>query len=363
MGNVTSLLYKGISGGGADPQKADILNPATVAQANEQYGNVNTGLTQQQQFLQALQAQNGLQNQSDVYNQLNQMAQGQGPNPAQAMLANTTGANVANQAALMAGQRGASANPALIARQAAIQGGNIQQDAAGQAAALQAQQSANAINSMGNLATQQANQQANATNAYTNAAQNAYQGVTGNINAQNNANVGMQSNINNINADTAKQTAALTGNVMSAIGTAATGIPMPSPTAGGGSGASVGQKPMMAEGGQVPSGPKSAAGKFLHAYANGGKVDALVSPGETYLDPNDVAKVKQGANPIEVGERIPGTPRVAGAINSYSNDTVKKELSEGGIIIPRSITQSEDANKKAIEFVNAVLAKPGIKRA
>jgi hypothetical protein len=79
------------------------------------------------------------------------------------MLSQATGANTANQAALMAGQRGSGANAGLMARQAAQQGAANQQNSAGQAATMQANQSLNALNSMGSLATSQANQQANAT--------------------------------------------------------------------------------------------------------------------------------------------------------------------------------------------------------
>ena len=57
---------------------------------------VNNTLTQQQAFLQALQGQNGLQNQSNIYNQLQGIASGTGPNPALAQLNQTTGQNAEN---------------------------------------------------------------------------------------------------------------------------------------------------------------------------------------------------------------------------------------------------------------------------
>ena len=106
-----------------------------------------------------------------------------------------------------------------------------------------------------------------------------------------------------------------------------------------------------------------AAGKYIGGQlaeggpvkSQDGKVPALVSPGETYLAPDKVAKVAKGADPLAVGEKIPGTPKVKG--NSYANDTVPKELSPGGIVIPNSIMQSKDAEKKAAAFVAAVLRK------
>jgi hypothetical protein len=93
--------------------------------------------------------------------------------------------------------------------------------------------------------------------------------------------------------------------------------------------------------------------------AQGGKVPALVSPGEKYLDPKDVQKVARGANPMKVAETIPGKPVVGGAKNSYANDTVEKNLDEGGVVLPRSVTQSKDADSKARAFVAAILAKKG----
>lgn len=73
-------------------------------------------------------------------NQYQNIANGTGPNPAQAALNQSTGQNIASQAALMAGQRGAGANVGLMARQAAQQGAATQQQAVGQSAVMQAQQ-------------------------------------------------------------------------------------------------------------------------------------------------------------------------------------------------------------------------------
>jgi hypothetical protein len=93
------------------------------------------------------------------------------------------------------------------------------------------------------------------------------------------------------------------------------------------------------------------------AAAHGGKVPALVSPGEIYVKPKDVHKVAKGANPEKVGKKIPGTPKVKGAVNSYANDTVKTKLDEGGIVIPRSITQGPNPHWNAMKFVHATMAK------
>lgn len=392
----------------------------------------------------AVQAQNGLGNQSSVYNQLQGVANGTGPNPAAQQLANATGANVANQAALMAGQRGSSANAGMIARQAAQQGANTQQQAAGQGAALQAQQSLNAMGAMGNIANQQVGQQAAATSANTGAAQGLQSNVLNSIAQQNNANVGMQSNVNSANAGLIQTTMGgqnnMIGGVMSGIGQAfglaeggvvppADTIPgnpapmaaAPAPQQKGMDLKSLAKMAGMASGGPVmqpmdpmmmpamptapiapppptvtKAGPKSKVGQALAGInpadnsnkpvdgatlagqtmgnalgqglksifggpsgagqdvmmaAQGGKVPALVSPGEKYLDPKAVAQVKRGANPMAVGETIPGKPVVGGAVNDYANDVVPKTLEEGGLVLPRSVTQSKNPHWAAMKFV------------
>lgn len=107
-------------------------------------------------------AQGTYNNQANLAQQLMAQSQGQGPNPAMDQLNQTTQQNVANQGAMMASQRGASSNPALMARQSAMQGANTQQQAAGQAATMGAQQqlaaeqgAAGVYSSQGNEALQQ----------------------------------------------------------------------------------------------------------------------------------------------------------------------------------------------------------------
>lgn len=394
MGNIVGGIMGGGSASNIAPERAQIIAATNQEQADEQYKNVQDSLAQQQAFAQALQGQNGIQNQSNVYNQLQQQAAGQGPNPAQALLANQTGQNAAQQAALMAGQRGSSANSGLIARQAAQQGGNLQQQAAGQGAALQAQQSANAIGQMGQMAGQQVGQQAGATNAYNQAALQAQQNILGGIQGQNQANVAATGNVNQFNAQQAAIKAGQQGNMIGqmtgAIGqgisefggplleglggmgsTAAEGV---GGAAGGlgswgaaemlpavGGLAEVGGTVMLAaDGGQVPNKqPMSHIGQHFVKMAQGGRVPALVSPGEVYLSPNDVQQVKQGAKPMQVGEKIPGKAKVEGAKNSYSNDTVPKTLETGGIVLPRSVTKSKAPDEAADKFVKAILARKG----
>lgn len=136
---------------------------------------------------QALSAQQQLaRQQQGVANQYQGIVNGTGPNPAMAALNQTTGQNVANQSALMAGQRGASSNVGLLARQAAQQGAATQQQAVGQGATMQANQSLNALSGLSgqqqaigntqqnvaNIAGQQVGQQQTGVNAQQQAASN-----------------------------------------------------------------------------------------------------------------------------------------------------------------------------------------------
>lgn len=481
MGSVGGMLGLGGGAGGTGfggPSMANLQKPTTGDQARDQYKQAQDAYQQQQAFLAATQAQNGLGNQSNVYNQLNQVAQGQGPNPAQAQLAQATQANTANQAALMAGQRGAGANVGLLARQAAMQGAQNQQQSIGQAATLQAQQSLNALNSMGNLATQQANQQAGATSSLNQFAQGEQNNILNGIASQNNAEVGAASSVNNANASMANtrmgQQGALLGNVMGGIGSAFS-------LADGGIVPSSGQYapvdpnndpfnnqanpskevlPASTQATNAPKGPKSNVGKMFNAAtqsapqgdgmaqagqfigkalgaglksifsgsstpktqdpyaqysasgfspeqmatdksrqdavdagalpsaqdpsqqlqtsyghdnsseqmtasndesqfnaAKGGKVPAMVSPGEVYLNRKAVKKVEDGKDPIHAGEKIKGKAKVKG--DSLKNDTVPKTLESGGIVLPKSVMEHAHPHWAAHKFVSDILAKQG----
>ncbi len=86
------------------------------------------------------------------------IAAGRGPNPALAALHQQTGANVANTAALQAGQRGGASNVGLLARQIGQQGAATQQNAVGQEATVQANQQLGALGAQGALQGQIAQQ-------------------------------------------------------------------------------------------------------------------------------------------------------------------------------------------------------------
>lgn len=363
-------------------------------------------MQQQQQLLTALQGQNGLQNQNQVYGQLQGIINGTGPNPAQAALNQNTAANVAQTGALMAGQRGAGANVGLMARQAGQQGAATQQQGVGQAATLQAQQAQNAITSAGNMANTQAQNQIGQTNAVQNANQALY-----------NSNIGMQSNINQGNTALALQEMQ---QGESAVGGFLNGMGGAMGSMGGGAGAAAAAKGGMvvkyADGGDTVaptgagSGPQSEFGQYLQTVQVGG---GYVSPNSVMQSGgskpasqkpqqqnNKGTPAPGGANttqgmpggdvmPTSLGGNVgvpttlasnsvdPGAGGLGGSINarggnvaaknpsqkavksgdSYSNDKIPAVLSEGEIVLPRSITKSPDAPAKAASFVAAQLAK------
>lgn len=298
----------------------------------------NTSPENQAAFLSAIGNANGIGNQSKVFNQqmglagqqqgllgqqqglanqLQQQAAGGGPNPALQQLAMTTGQNMRGQSAMMASQRGAGRNAGLMGRQAAMQGGAIQQQAVGQAGLMRAQQQLAAqqalaqqqmnmgamTNNIGNtqmgagsIATNQVGQLQQALQNQANFALNRYNiGVNAGTNlmqqqiAQNNAMQGLNAGINQGNAQMN------TGLVLGAAGAAT--------KAGQG----------MAHGGQV-----KRSSLCEYAMSQGGKIGG-------------VAKVEG---------------------DSSSNDTVPAMLSPGEVVIPRSKVKDE---RKIAAFLNSLL--------
>lgn len=257
-------------------------------------------IAQQQAFADAVAAQSGLGRMGDVYGALGQVGTGEGPDIAGAQLAQVTGQNVANQAALMAGQRGAAANPALMARQAAMQGGALQQQAAGQAQTLRLQQQEQqqrlrlaALQQQAGIAGDLSRMQGTAVgNVAASRAGAAGRADTAQLGA-----AGLQSR------EAAERQRAM-GGALGGIGSAAMTI------AG------------FSEGGSVPD-----LQSFLDAQPEG----------------------MPAFKPMAYGKRVPGKARVRG--DSPKNDTVPALLSPGEIVVPRS--KAKDP-KKAAAFAAAV---------
>ena len=110
-----------------------------------------------------------------------------------------------------------------------------------------------------------------------------------------------------------------------------------------------------------PLATSESIGAYKLPFAEGGKVDAMLSPGEKYLKPEEVKPVAKGEKNIkEAGKSIPGQAKVKG--DSLKNDVVPAKLEEGGVVIPRSVMQSKDPAEQARKFVAAIVAKQQLKR-
>lgn len=255
--------------------EAQGVDPSLIGDA---YNRNVSNMDRQSEFLNALGAQQGLGHQQDVFGmqrnlagQLQDMGNGIGPNPALAQLNQATGQNIAAQSALMAGQRGARANPALLARLAAQHGGALQQQAVGQGATLQAQQQMSALaqlqqqqGMMAGLANQQVNQQQQGLSALTNAG----------LQHQSNL-MGLQSNANSVNAGVANQNTQTQGQLIGGLIKGGS-----SALAAGAHGGDVRAMPMLG-GGKVPGQPEVGH----NSYKND-TVPAMLSPGEQVIDLN-----------------------------------------------------------------------------
>jgi len=396
MGAIGGLIGLG---SGAAGTNFTVANPVGAnGGVNAASNQVQGALQSQQGLLSALQGQNGIGNQSQVYGQLQGIASG-AVNPAQAQFAQNTQQNVANQAALMAGQRGASANVGLMARQAAQQGAATQQQAVGQEATQQATDQINAIGAAGNLATQQAGQQIGATTANTQANLGNQGQLLGAVGQYNAAQAGL--------ANTQMQgQQGIVGGLMNAMGpTLASVPPAPAPGAGGGEivkladGGDIGWTNAPTGGGQgmysfTPMAPatqslqmgiknaaskaKSSFGQFLQGSQtptqNNGAAQNLSDPtaqtGYSQNNPDviggtadDPSFAKGGMiKDLSSGGKVKATSADQKADkkgNNYGNDKIPAVLSEHEIVLPRSVTLSKDPVGNAAKFVSAVIAKRG----
>lgn len=328
-------------------------------------------------------------NEGQLEQQLMQQAAGGGPNPAQQALAANTATNVATTAAQAAGQRGASANAGLIARQAAQTGGNLQQKAVSDAATLEAQQRIAAQQGAAAVQGQIGNQIVNE--------QNANNGLYGANNAQNSNLITNYGNMQGINSGTAQNNANAVNKTLGGLTGGLSSI-FSFLDEGGEVGVD-GKKVMMADGGEAP-GALSWVGKYLNNSPISQGIDAAFSAPQTVRptmasnsegvntsqafdnvgsaikgkdsSPSDGASDIGGAVSgtgagAEAGlfakggqAMVPGKAKVKG--NSLKNDIVPAMLSPGEIVIPRDIAQHPDAVNKAAAFVAAIKAKQGLKK-
>lgn len=115
---------------------------------------------------------------------------------------------------------------------------------------------------------------------------------------------------------------------------------------------------------QAPMAPATPQNDPSQAqYAQGGQVDAMLSPGERYLNPSEAKKVAEGKkDPMKAGVKVPGKPVVPGAKDDYANDIKPAKVEVGGIVIPRSITQGKNPESKEKAFVAAHFKQQALKK-
>ena len=340
----------------------------------------------------------GNANLQNSYQQLQNVAAGNGPNPAMAQYNQNIQGLAKQQAGAIGSIQGIS--PALAARMASQQGSAAMQNAAAQGASVEAQQQLGAMGQAANVAGQQgmiaSGMQQNVNNVNSGLAQTTMQGQQGMVGNLFNAvglggktamggarggvvgqdfarpmadggDVGPMSSFTQFLQGRAQ--APMAANVQPTMNLA------PISSMGGGLGGSLkgskaspastapqnaGQGPTMANAASSGAGipyaqPMGLGYGAAPAMAKGGKVPAMVSPGEVYIPPGNVGKAAKSANPLASGKKIPGTPKVAG--NSYANDVVPAKLEAGGVVIPNSIMQSKDPAAGAKDFIAGIIAK------
>lgn len=286
------------------------------------------GLTPQNQYnadTSALQGQ-----QQGLASALLAQSQGQGPNPAQAMLNAQTNQNIQQNAGFIGSQKGIS--PALAQRLAAENEGMMSQQAAQAGATLGAQQQLAAQGQLANVYGQIGNEQLGTA--------------------------GINSGVAQGNAAANQNTA---GGLLNASGFAATS----------GSKAGAQQGLFSSGGGAAAAAKGGTVGKnlppHLHLVASiyhpqmldmGGTAKVMVSPDEEIVPPKDVKSVAKGKKSVhEAGVKVPGHAEVKG--DSKKNDKVMANPEPGSIVIPRSVMQSKNPEAEAQEFIAKELSKRG----
>lgn len=359
--------------------------------------------------------QTQLANQGQIYNeqqnlasQLQAQAAGQGPNPAQTQYMQNVQQNNQNAQGLIASQRGL--NPALAAKMGANASSNSNQQAAMQGSLLQQQQQLGAQSNLGNLYGQMQQGNLGAQSAYgqqslgtmqANAAvaagnQNVSTGLVGGIlggvgsglaalahggQVQGYADGGSVAPLPTINDGTALDYSS-TSNPTKNGPMSATGKFL----SGAGQGAGTGNQQLQTGMSQMGGGIGSLGKKLLRSSSKpdipaanslsqpelgsssgfGGNAPSLgVMPSASNNNPSlgmdlDLGKAHGGPINFKPGGHVPGKATHTG--DNLKNDTVPAMLSPGEVVVPRTVTQSQNAPEKAKAFVAAVLARHNPKR-
>jgi|WetSurMetagenome_2_1015567.scaffolds.fasta_scaffold100855_3 hypothetical protein len=382
MGQVLNAVAQGFTSG--VNSLGQMMTPQNQFQAN-------TGAIQgqQQSLAQAL---------------LNQ-SQGMGPNPAQAQYQQNVNQAIKQNAGLISSQKGI--NPALAQRLAGENAANMQGNAAGNAAILGAQQQLGAQQGLagvyGDIANEQlGTQRINAGSAAQNVAglQNttgglynaigsaAMQGSQGSKGAYDGGMIGYadggfvgNSNASQNIADSIMQSAGVpsyqAGNAFLKEGfgkqkkktdgsqvdsQSMAGGPMDSMGYPGGTEelAQVAPVAAAAKGGMIPEHLATVHqiyhGQQVPMMKSGGKVNAVLSPGEEYISPDKTMSVAEGKESVQkAGKKVPGKAPMKG--DHSQNDIVPAKLDVGGIVIPKSVMESKNPAEEAKKFVANELAK------
>lgn len=243
----------------------------------------------------------GMENLQKTYEMLAQVAAGQGPDAAQAQYLANLQNQQRQQASALSSVQGIS--PALATRLISQQQGGAMQQGAAQAQANKYAQQLGAMQQMGGVAGSQASTAA-----------------------------GLQQSMNAAQAALMEQRMKQQGDV---IGGFLTGKSLATMKSALGPAA-------MAEGGMIegqsnPVGPQSRLGQYMAGMAAGGPVHDYTAGGGV-----QAANAQQKA--VHAGD-------------SYANDKVPAMLSEGEVVIPRSVMKGKDPARGAADFVRAVMAK------
>lgn len=272
-------------------------------------------------------------NQNALGQQLLAQSQGQGPNPAQMQLQQALNQNQQNQAGAIASQKGI--NPGLAQKQIMTNSANQAQQAAGQGALMGAQQQLAAQNQLSGLYNQIGNQ--NLVN------QGQYEGG---LNSANNINSGVA-------AGNAKANQTATSGLFNGIGGAGQLLMKAGPAAAGAVGGST------AAAGGLDAGGGGASTLFDAAAvaAHGGEIPDMNKMMELF---HGKAQGLHAGHPVMMalkaqGGAVPGQEVVSG--NSSENDIVPAMLSAKEIVLPKTVTMSEDPGEAAKAFVSQIKSK------
>lgn len=253
----------------------------------------------------------GMENLQKTYEMLAQVASGQGPDAAQAQYLKNLQDQSRQQAGAISSIQGIS--PALAARMIAQQSTGAMQAGAAQGQANKYAQQLGAMQQMGGIAGSQAGTAA-----------------------------GLQQSMNTAQAALMNTKLGQQGQAIGGIFQGAGAKFMPNSFAPvGGAGAAGGAEGGMMEGGKFTTpgtmGAQSRFGQQFMGMAKGGPVHDYTQGGGVMAATPHQEAVKAG--------------------DSYANDKVPAMLSEGEVVIPRSVMQGANPERGAAEFVRAVMAK------